>query len=140
MEKHKDGNTASIASVAELKRLPIIEHLENFVTQLKRKGDGETHVTDRRERLIRLIAGCGFETVADLAAERAEEWIASQKIAGTTKLHYRGAVIAFGNFLEAKDLLPFNPFKKIVRFAGSRERNRRALPVVEIQKLLYAAA
>jgi excisionase family DNA binding protein len=67
---------------AEHRRHPFANHLADFCTALRAKGNTPAYVALVEARVQTLAEGCGWQTLDDLSASQAEEWLARQRTSG----------------------------------------------------------
>jgi excisionase family DNA binding protein len=68
------------------RRRPLAEHLIDFQTALRAKGNSPDYVELVVSRLRALADGCGWRTLDGLSASQAEEWLDRQRAPGTATL------------------------------------------------------
>ncbi|MCI0455834.1 MAG: helix-turn-helix domain-containing protein [Gemmataceae bacterium] len=71
---------------AEHKRRPLADHLADFRAGLGAKGNTSDYVALVLGRLQALVEGCGWQTLNDLSASQADEWLARQRASGQPSL------------------------------------------------------
>ena len=76
---------------AEHKRKPLADHLADFRAALSAKGNTEDYIALVSGRLDALAGGCGWQTLDDLSASQAEEWLARQRSSGRNNQNLPGA-------------------------------------------------
>src|SRR5260370_13255959 len=52
------------------RKRPLLEHVADFEAYLKAKGNGAKHARDAAARVRRVIGGCGFTFIGDIALSR----------------------------------------------------------------------
>ena len=62
---------------AEQRLRPLAEHLQDFASHMRAKGDTEPHVEQTVARVLALFAGCEFKVYGDIDSARAAEWLTS---------------------------------------------------------------
>ena len=125
-------------------RCPILEHVDDFERHLEAKGDTWKHVTETAQKVRKIIAGCNFETLADMASGAVESYLATERrkeMAAQTSNHHLKAIKQFSKWLvrerrKAEDVLAH---LSTVSVTTDRRHDRRALEVDEIGLLLSAA-
>jgi hypothetical protein len=65
------GEAGMVDPYEEHNKRPLLEHLADFETELRARGNGPTHVHDVIARLRALFTGCAFATLPDLSASKA---------------------------------------------------------------------
>ena len=58
------------------RKRPLVEHLADYIGELKARGDDARHVSIVRSRLAALIDGCGLVFLADVSASRIMDYLA----------------------------------------------------------------
>ena len=58
---------------------PLADHLEEYASHLRGKGDSEDHIKLTTSRVRGLFDGCGFKIIADVDAGRAVDWITARR-------------------------------------------------------------
>ena len=71
--------TGLLDKYAEPRSKPIAEHIEDYRTYLRSKGNTAKHVKLAIGRVGRCLRGCGFRFLTDLDANRVMEWLAEQR-------------------------------------------------------------
>src|SRR5262245_56102674 len=67
---------------AQHRKRPLREHLEDFRAALSAKGNSPDYVALVLGRLRALVEGRNWQTLRDISASQADEWIARQKTPG----------------------------------------------------------
>jgi site-specific recombinase XerC len=120
---------------------PIALHLDAYRAHLLGKGDTARHAGLTASRLGKVVAGCGFATLADLDASAVSAWLAGRAAAGLgdqTRAHYVRALRAFGRWLVRPGRrLAEDPFDGLgAPRVLERRRLRRELSAAELERLL----
>jgi integrase len=123
---------------------PLARHIEDYATHLRACERNADHIQDTRRAILRVANDCDFKRLRDVQRIRAERWLLKQAELGMsarTRNTYRIALVAFGNWCVRESRLLANPFAALPRAneAADRRRERRALKMEEIGKLLKAA-
>lgn len=126
---------------AEHCQRPIEEHIADFIADIQAKGRSEKHVVTMRRMLTAVNKQCGIATLNDLATAKIDAFLlemARQGKSARTRNSYRQAVLGFAEWCTLKGRLAANPLKSVSKAEGRRVRQRRALPVDELKRLLAA--
>lgn len=123
---------------------PLAKHVEDYATHLRACERNADHIQDTRRAILRVANNCDFKRLRDVQRVKAERWLLKQAELGMsarTRNTYRIALVAFGNWCVRESRLLANPFSVLPRAneAADRRRERRALTMEEIGKLLKAA-
>ena len=131
--------------LANQKRSGIESHLQDFESSLSRRKNTSDHVKRTMGRIRRIIEGCEFKKLGDLAADTVECFLAElcieEDLGHRTHNHYVQAFEQFCAWLFAKKRLVSNPVTALHRQNCQTDvrRKRRALSTEEFAKLLKAA-
>lgn len=128
---------------------PLENHLVSWLEHLAAKGTGEEQRTLVHGRAKRVIDGCGFESLADVAAEDVERYLRALRdkkgkngnpagIAARTSNHYLQAIREFMGWAVRTGLLAEDPLRVLrpMNAECDRRRERRALTPEELRTLL----
>lgn len=151
------GQAGVIDKFAEHRKRPIVDHLTDFIQNLRDRGNTDAHVKLVNTRIRKIIDGCEFLFPDDLDAVRVENFLADEhrpkqklKPDGTVELvdgmslqtckHYVRAIKSFTAWL-AEHRLDRDPLKSLKpRNPETDLRHvRRAFTVEELRKLCEAA-
>lgn len=128
---------------AEGDTLGIHALIEKWKAHMRRKGDGESHITYYSWAVDQACTACRFTDARSIDGHKAQQWLESQLGEWTNRTynHHRGALLAFGYWLADKERArPDNPFRAI----DSRNPDinarivRRSLTEDEFRTLLEA--
>ena len=131
--------------VAEQKRRPIEDHLQEFEGHLEGKGNTGKHVKLTLQRVRAVVNGCHVASLNDLTRAKVEQFLCSIRgpdgCGHRTSNHYAQAVESFCNWLCAEHRLPANPLRGLSRVNAEvdRRHHRRALEPEEVARLVQAA-
>jgi integrase len=119
-------------------------HVEDYLVHMRACERCEDHVAQTGQAIARVANDCGFRRLRDIERAKVERWLLKQaqlKMSARTRNTYRIALVAFGNWCVREARLLNNPFAGLPRAneAADRRRERRALTMEEIGKLLKAA-
>jgi integrase len=116
---------------------PAKEHLEDFLLVMRAKGKSGKD-KDRKEAILRAFAQ-NLRSLADITHEAVDRYLAS--VGGSTgnRKKHLSAVSIFVRWLLKKDRIEVDPLSRVdVPAGGEKAKERRALTVEQIQKLLHA--
>jgi integrase/recombinase XerC len=102
---------------ADHKSRPLADHIADYATVLRAKGDTETHISLTVQRVTALTAGCGFRSFADADAGKAAEWLANLRNPAS-----RAEVPVAASFTPAEEATILGISGAAVRAAVSRHR------------------
>jgi integrase len=114
------------------------EHLEEFLPVMRAKGKSEKD-KERKETILRAFVG-RLRSLTDLTHEAVDHYLAG--VGGSTgnKKKHLSAISVFVKWLLKKDRIEGDPLSRVdVPAGGKKTKERRALTVEQIQKLLDAA-
>ncbi len=141
-EAQNETNGSSPAKAfKEAAKLPIIEHLDQFIKGKTALGRTATHLRTIKNAIIRVCDECGWQYLDHINASDFENWRADQDIAPKTLNEYLSALSAFTKWLYKRRKLKDNPLLDIERVdtRGKQKRLRRALSLHEALRLLNIA-
>ncbi len=129
---------------------PLGEHVDDFEGALRAKGNTAKHSEQSAGRVRALFDGCGFQMFADVQALKAQHFLASLRTASEdkdavtnlTSNYYLQAAKQFCRWMVRENRATHNPLDHLenVTPQTDRKRERRALSVDELRRLLVAAA
>jgi len=126
-------------------KVPLLDHLEQFLGDLKQRGKAGRNgkgLTQTSSRLSLLFKECGWRFPINVTADSFICWRSSQRsLAPRTLNHYLQEAITFLNWLERNGRVTTNPLRLITKVdeAGRETRKRRALSDEELSTLLSIA-
>jgi integrase len=126
----------------EAAQIPVLEHLKEFVADLRARMRSESHIKHLDARIKRLFVECRWEHVRDVSADSFQLWRANQREFSQKTLHeYQNAASSFFVWMERNDRLESNPLRKVgkVERKGFETVHRRAFSDEEMQRLLAVA-
>ena len=140
--QNETNGSSSAKSFKEAAKLPIIEHLEQFIKGKTALGRTATHLRTIRNAIIRVCNECGWQYLDHINASDFENWRADQTIAPKTLNEYLSALNAFTKWLYKRRKIKENPLLDIERVdtRGKQKRLRRALSLAEALRLLNIAS
>lgn len=115
----------------------LIEHLEEFLPVMRAKGKSEKDKS-RKESILRGFAA-NLKTLPELTHAAVDRYLSS--VGGSTgnRKKHLSAISIFVNWLLKKDRIETNPLIRVdAPTGGKKTKERRALAVEQIQKLLDA--
>ena len=120
------------------------QHVADYLTHMRACERNADHIQNTGQAIKRVANDCGFVRLRDVERVKAERWLLKQAELGMsarTRNTYRIALVAFGNWCVRESRLLANPFAALPRAneAADRRRERRALTMEEIGRLLKAA-
>jgi integrase len=123
---------------------PLAKHVEDYASHMRACERNADHIQGTRRAILRVANDCDFGRMRDVQRIKAERWLlkhAELGMSARTRNTYRIALVAFGNWCVRESRLLANPFAALPRAneAMDRRRERRALTMEEIGKLLKAA-
>lgn len=126
-------------------RRPILDHVEDFISFLKARGNTPKHAEDRRAQLRRLVDAMRANRLVDLTPARAQAGLAElrskRKLALRTLNRYLVAIKSLAKWLVCEGRMESDPLVGLRSFNAQTDRRhiRRALTRVEVTKLVAAA-
>ena len=130
---------------AKLRNSPLKQHLKDFRKSLEAKDNTEKNVNLLMKRVVRIVEGCEFATLADISADGVEQFMAelrtSEDLGNRTYNHYLQGFDSFCNWLVDRKKLDRNPAAGIARLNTEADvrHQRRALTPDEFAKLVKSA-
>lgn len=120
-------------------------HLAAYTAHLKHKGNTADYANICNARIASVIKGCGFRTLADVAAPKIEEFVSDELTAGrisqSTYNHYIRACKGFLRWLHKEDILIKDVAVRLSMIdVTDKKKNRRAMTIDEAAYLLDWAA
>jgi integrase len=113
------------------------EHLDEFLPVMRAKGKSEKD-KDRKEAILRAFVG-RLRSLTDLTHDAVDRYLAT--VGGSTgnKKKHLSAISVFVKWLLKKDRIEADPLARVdVPAGGKKKKERRALTVEQVQKLLDA--
>ncbi len=126
--------------LSQARQQSILEHLESYLSDRRSRGRNPEHLSNLGFSLRRLFRDARVQTLGDCDIQRVHQGIeAVSDRSSRTKNKLLGYVKAFIKWLVQRGLLSDNPFLGLERYSGPKARDRRALTVEELHRLLDAA-
>ena len=120
--------------------LPLSEHVEAFLADVK--GKGRSHGTFKRYRtLLRVLsARLGWRSLRDVSPSAFCAWRSSSGLGAKYVNDVLGAALTFFSWLERREVVPVNPLHHVEKVRNEDVGTyRRALSADEVARLLGAA-
>ncbi len=136
------GEQGLIDHFAEHRKKPLSEHVREYLADLKAAGRDKAHIYINEKRLEKLAVNCNWTRLPDITANSFVRWREGQSEAAPKTLnHYLGTARAFCRWCMRLNRLPQDPLANIseVKINGDVRRQRRALTIEEIERLLAVA-
>lgn len=133
----------------------LVDLLERFTGAMRARSVTEKYIAATGQRLRSVFAGCRWTFLRDLNADRALEYLATQRLLSkdgkreapkhararfglASSNHYVTALRMFGRWLASKRLVSTDPFAgaEKMRAESDRRHERRALSQLEFERLL----
>ena len=112
----------------EAARAPMKSHLEDFLADLHQRGkDGKNGrgAQQKRFRVGKLIAECGWTTVSTVTADSFVRWRSAQgSVAAKTLNDYLATISGLLNWMERQGRIAVNPLKRVEKVD---ERGKRKI-------------
>lgn len=126
-----------ITSDDEKQKTDILKAVDEYISFLEGKGNTAEHVTLKRQRLLKLIDGCGFGTVADLESGKVIRTLKKWTVSIQTKNHYTACVKSFSRWLWKNKYLKTDPMIDLEKQNAQTDRRRKRRPFTdgELNKL-----
>lgn len=138
--------SAAEERAAEQGRRSLEAHLADFRQDLLAKGNSPEHANQVADRAGRVVAGCGFQRIADVTATKVEQHLAERRrteprFSPQTSNHYLQAVKQFTRWLKRDRRATDNPLAHLARVNVriDRRHDRRALSGEEMARVVQAA-
>jgi len=132
-------------SLREGAKRPLSEHLEDYLSDLERRGKTGRKgkgIKQTRTRLKRLFRECGWQVPANMTADSFVSWRSRQrKLKASTLNHFRNDAITFLNWLVRNERIARNPLNCVTKIEvnDDERRTKRAFSDEELVKLFMVA-
>ena len=125
----------------EAAQMSLSKHVSDFVRDLSAKGRNGQYIDALENKLKRLVADCGWQSVKNITADSFATWRASHPKSPKTLNEYLGAAKGFLNWMVQHGRLVGNPLAMVqkVETRGREVRPRRAYSDDEMKTLLAVA-
>lgn len=136
-EREKAGLVAP-RSERNAARKRLVDHLEDYIAELKSLGRTEKHYSLVRYRIKRLLSEAGWKLVQDVEADGFGFWRNKQKeMAPKTSNEYLNAMLGLLHWMERLGRISSNPLKFVKKAdLRGRQQKRRAFTPDEFRRLL----
>jgi hypothetical protein len=136
----------------EAAQSPLLNHLADFMADLRARKRSESHVKHLETRIKRLFFDCRWEHLRDVSADGFMLWRTNQKALSQKTIHeYKNAAFSLFAWMERHDRVETNPlrrvgnverkgFEKVKRRAFTHDEMRRLVAVSGLSALGYLAA
>lgn len=140
-EERRRAGIGIAPKLVEAASLPISDHVEDFVNDLRSLGRNRRYVREVRYRLRRLVTDCGWNYLRSVEADSFVAWRSRQRMAPKTVNEFLGVASQFCTWLIRQGRLERNPLAVVGRVDGRGKQtfDRRVLTSDEFQRLLDAA-
>lgn len=116
---------------------PLLEHLEEFVLDLRTRGRTEKYIFEMSQRFTRLCKECNWRYLRDINADGFMKWRASYAASPKTLNEYLNACHALLNWMERHGRTQGNPLKAVQKISlKGKQQLRRAFTDEELVRLL----
>ena len=126
----------------EAAQSPLLNHLNDFLADLRARKRSESHVKHLEARVKRLLIECRWEHLRDVSADSFQLWRANQKKFSQKTLHeYQTGASSLFAWMERNDRLESNPLRRVgkVERKGHEKVKRRSFTNDEMRRLLAVA-
>ena len=139
VEREKAG---VIDRFADLRKLPLSQHLENFEKSLLDKGNTPKHSSMTVKRVRTVLDACGFKFIQEVSASKVSGCLASMRATGgigaETSNHYLRALKGFFSWMVRNSVIPVSPLAhlSLLNPEPDRRYERRVLSSDELRRLI----
>lgn len=116
----------------------MLQHLADFLGDLRARKRSECHVRHLETRIKRLCGECGWQHLRDVSGDSFQAWRAAQREFSQKTLHeYQNAASSLFAWMEQNGRLESNPLRRVGRVErkGVETVRRRAFTDDEIRRL-----
>jgi len=134
----------------EAAQKPLLDHLDDFISDLQTKQRAKRYISDLQSRVIRVAEECKWKVAGDVQPDHFMKWRSRYKAAPKTLNEYLNACNALLNWMVKLGRITSNPLKVIdkINLRGKQQLRRaltddefsRLLAVSEDYRLLYLTA
>jgi integrase len=119
-------------------RIPLLEHLADFLADITARGRSEKHLYHTKRRLQKLFKECNWIFLKDISPDGFNKWRARQTFSPKTANEFLGHASALFNWMERNERLERNPLKIVGKSEtrGKERYVRRALTETELATLI----
>lgn len=124
----------------EAAQTPIAQHLAEMIDGKEKAKDGH-YLSNMKNRVLRLIAECGWKLPRDVSPESFQDWISRQTLSAKSLNEYLVSARTLLNWMEKRGRIISNPLKPLDLLSTNNEkrRPRRAFADEEFKRLLDVA-
>ena len=116
---------------------PLLDHLAEFIGDLKIKGRASRYCQGVNNSITRLLEECKWSIPKDIQANDFIQWRSQQTMAPKTLNEYLNAINTFLNWMVKQERISLNPIKNTDKVdIRGKQQKRRAVTDEEFQKLL----
>jgi integrase len=139
LQREADGIVAPKAQ-REAAQTPLSQHLSEMIDS-KEKAKDSHYLSNLKNRVLRLIAECGWKLPKDVSPESFQDWISRQTLSAKSLNEYLISARTLLNWMEKRGRILANPLKPLDLLPANDEkrRPRRAFTDEEFEKLLAAS-
>jgi len=139
--EHERAGLIPAKAARDAAQCKLVNHLRDFIGDLKAKGRNGQYIAEFENRLILLITECCWEMPQDMTADSFVKWRSSRDNAPKTLNEYLICAKGFGGWLLAQGRIAANPLALVrkVETRGREVRPRRAYDDSELGALLSVA-
>lgn len=126
----------------EAAQSPLLDHLNDFLADLRVRKRSESHIKHLETRIRRLLVECRWEHLRDVSADSFQSWRADQEQFSQKTLHeYQNAASSLFAWMERNDRLEINPLRRVgkVERKGHETVRRRSFTNEEMTRLVAVA-
>ncbi|MFC1451850.1 tyrosine-type recombinase/integrase [Verrucomicrobiota bacterium] len=120
----------------------LVDHLDNYSSDLRKRGTAEMYVYNVEHRVARLAKECGWVYPRDVTADTFVAWRTHQTKAPRTLNQYLEAIAGLLKWMQRQGRLAANPLVGVtkVETRGREVRKRRALSDDQLKNLIEAVS
>ena len=147
--------TKAEAEISDHQAIALIDHIDQYIDYLTRRGKSVDRVTSTYSRLLEGVTACRWSKLAELSADGLQRYLDEKQIGGMSAGSLNGRLecwVAFGYWLAGKRMngkrpawigdrrLTKNPFDGFPRYDNRSDcrRRRRAMTEAELVRLIHA--
>jgi len=141
-KQHERDGIILPKSMREAAQRNLVDHLEDFLGDMRRLGLSQKHLANLEYRVGRLITECRWLTAKSVSADSFQTWRRGQaELSPKTVNDYLEAVRCFFSWLIKNGRVQLNPLVTVekVKTEGRQTRERRSFSEDEIKRLLAVA-
>lgn len=116
---------------------PLLDHLKDFVADLRTKGREEKYIDDLESRFKRVATMCNWKYAKDIQADQFMQWRTQYEAAPKTLNEYLNAYNATLNWMIRLGRIKHNPLRVVEKIdLKGKQQERRAYTDQELNRLL----